>query len=1093
MDPVQRAMKAAKTRKKRKRNVLWLSNEEKKRTKVITIIILILCLLLLLSPWLIWYFSNPNDVHTVIYNKTVPDDSFRQHAALMWFLKHTKVQTEQGTNYKLERDYLGLHRNKSSEDNILPLHTVSEQIDVLYIADTYGIYAGEPGRSLPTPGTSNVLYGGLDDKDVKAIREFLAQKRPNTLIAEYNTFGTPTRDHIRSEMYEIMRLRWTGWIGQYVADLALDANVPGWFRQRYEISSGKPWDYSGEGIILADEQDHVVVLTMAEDLDGKGNSLVYTSEANQLLYLEGSHPYNKIFDIVEPLDGSTILANYELDVTSSGQKKLIAEGLPSTFPAIIASDTAYHRSYYFAGNFADIHRMPNFHFIASIDVLMRKFTTNSMQNETGFFWHTYIPLMSAIYQEAETRKHMTILPPSFEIYNDSDTLMVARTYDHMLQVYENNQWNDLFIHGVNIGIAMPGKWFTDFPNDMPTYYRWLQRIGELGANTVRIYTLLDPQFYNAFALYNEMNPEKKLWLMQEIWPEEHPPGNDYLDDLYQSAYEQEIRWVIDAIHGNACIAERRGRAYGDYTSDVSPYVIGYLVGRELEPVEVEQTDILNAGYTFEGRYLSVTPEASPTEAWLAQSADAALAYEEQTYGWQHPVSIVSWPTLDVIDHESERDETGKKEREFNDRAVVDINHIMYGPAMKGGLFGSYHIYPNYPDFMNNDPLYNQYYDEKGRFRYGGYLQEFMQHHSTYPAVVAEFGIATGLGNAHISPDGYHHGSLSEFEQAEGIIRMFEAMRREGYAGGIIFEWMDEWAKKTWVTEPYMIPYDRHILWHNAIDPEQNYGLMALESVKPAKVQASLSGNGLIKHIDVRSDVSYLWIDIELSNQNDLTSRPLFIGVDTYDRARGEVKYLSNIDALAPSGMEYLIVLDGEESSRLLVIPPYDYTKYHFASYQTLEHSARFQTMEKLVNKARALADGNPIPAKFEDSSHLRFGPMDMPGSHWWKNDNHITIRIPWTRMNVSDPSQATVLDDQRTFFSDPERDVLSTTISDGIAISTIIVDMKKQRVVDSLPVQGSSDPFVMEWIFWNQPTYHQRLKQSFPILQQYFYGVAEED
>ncbi len=28
-----------------------------------------------------------------------------------------------------------------------------------------------------------------------------------------------------------------------------------------------------------------------------------------------------------------------------------------------------------------------------------------------------------------------------------------------------------------------------------------------------------------------------------------------------------------------------------------------------------------------------------------------------------------------------------------------------------------------------------------------------------------------------------------------IIRMFEAMEREGYSGGIIFAWMDEWAKK----------------------------------------------------------------------------------------------------------------------------------------------------------------------------------------------------------------------------------------------------------------------------------------------------------
>ena len=52
--------------------------------------------------------------------------------------------------------------------------------------------------------------------------------------------------------------------------------------------------------------------------------------------------------------------------------------------------------------------------------------------------------------------------------------------------------------------------------------------------------------------------------------------------------------------------------------------------------------------------------------------------------------------------------------------------------------------------------------------------------------------------------------------------------------GIIFEWMDEWAKKTWTTEPYMIPYDRHILWHNTIDPEQNYGILALESAEANK-------------------------------------------------------------------------------------------------------------------------------------------------------------------------------------------------------------------------------------------------------------------
>lgn len=229
--------------------------------------------------------------------------------------------------------------------------------------------------------------------------------------------------------------------------------------------------------------------------------------------------------------------------------------------------------------------------------------------------------------------------------------------------------------------------------------------------------------------------------------------------------------MVDAVHGNATIDERRGRAWGSYTANVSPYLIGYLVGRELEPHEVEETDLQHEGYRFIGQYLSTTKNATPTESWLAQSCDYLLSYEEKTYNRQTPVSIVNWPTLDYLEHDSERDEEGKKIREYNDRTTVDINHLVLGEKNKAGLFGSYHIYPNYPDFMNNEPSYDLYTDEEGRLRYGGYLKEFMDGHKAYPAVVAEFGIATGMGNAHTSPDGYHHGGLDEKTQAQGIIRM----------------------------------------------------------------------------------------------------------------------------------------------------------------------------------------------------------------------------------------------------------------------------------------------------------------------------------
>ena len=106
---------------------------------------------------------------------------------------------------------------------------------------------------------------------------------------------------------------------------------------------------------------------------------------------------------------------------------------------------------------------------------------------------------------------------------------------------------------------MPGKWFTDFPKDKSVYYRWLSQIGDMNANTVRIYTLLDPEFYSAFALYNRLHPDKPLYLMQEIWPEEEPHNGDYLSDGYRTEFEKEIRHVVDAVHGNASIAERRGR------------------------------------------------------------------------------------------------------------------------------------------------------------------------------------------------------------------------------------------------------------------------------------------------------------------------------------------------------------------------------------------------------------------------------------------------------------------------------------------------------------------------------------------------------
>ena len=58
------------------------------------------------------------------------------------------------------------------------------------------------------------------------------------------------------------------------------------------------------------------------------------------------------------------------------------------------------------------------------------------------------------------------------------------------------------IRGVNMGVGIPGEWATDYAIDKETYLRWFQYIQDMGANTIRVYTILHDDFYNAFYEYN---------------------------------------------------------------------------------------------------------------------------------------------------------------------------------------------------------------------------------------------------------------------------------------------------------------------------------------------------------------------------------------------------------------------------------------------------------------------------------------------------------------------------------------------------------------------------------------------------------------
>lgn len=82
-DSMNTAQKASRRRKKafasyikRKKRVLSITERSQKHGGRITTVILLLLVLAVLSPWIIWLFGSPSDIVTVMYDKTVTDNSY---------------------------------------------------------------------------------------------------------------------------------------------------------------------------------------------------------------------------------------------------------------------------------------------------------------------------------------------------------------------------------------------------------------------------------------------------------------------------------------------------------------------------------------------------------------------------------------------------------------------------------------------------------------------------------------------------------------------------------------------------------------------------------------------------------------------------------------------------------------------------------------------------------------------------------------------------------------------------------------------------------------------------------------------------------
>ena len=688
-----------------------------------------------------------------------------------------------------------------------------------------------------------------------------------------------------------------------------------------------------------------------------------------------------------------------------------------------------------------------------------------------------------------------------ESYNDvtNDLSYRFKAEGNYLHVYKNGEWKELFLTGVNIGASEPALFPGDLTISYDTYLRWFKYISEMNCNCIRVYTTMRPQFYLALNDFNK-TADNPIYLFQGIWVNED--DIERLNDVYaenekiMNDFKSDSLTTVDVIHGNAIIPESPGEASGAYHTDVSSWMAGWIIGIEWNPNLVINTNEQHPDLReYDGKYL-YTQTATPFEAFLCRVGDALIEYETDKYHYQVPLAFTNWITTDPLSHPNEP-------HEDEDKATVNTENVKFrnfGP----GMFASYHIYPYYPDSLNYQEDYLDNTNEEGMVdTYSAYLKDLRLVH-TMPMLVAEFGIPTSRGMGHESVMGYNQGRVDENAQGAMLIDMFDSIRDEDYAGGLVFTWQDEWFKRTWNNVMFDIA-DRRPFWSNIQTTEQCFGILAFDPGAkyvlsyPDGDLSEWSGVEPVVENDqgllyVQSDERYVYIMVK-ADSYDFNNDTLFIPVNTIEGQGNttSTEYKLRFD----DGADFLIMIHGAKDSHIYVDRYYDAFNYHYVESRILSDYPLLKDSDKPDSGVfdemlmcygyhlTVKGTGVEVPDKTFETGKLQYGNANPESKEYASltdfcyGDGGVEIRIPWQLFNIMDPSSKLQIGDFHEDQVFTPHDYESFDFGFGL-------------VRRGEPAQIS---FSGRYAYtaWTTPSWHERLKPSYNELQAYLKSYREKE
>lgn len=374
-------------------------------------IILILILSIPVLMWVWWLCTPHQKLVIAIIDKTVLDKNGQEHISLNWILKQEKYKKNNKEAYQIARDYFGFFPKDDQKFRLRGLERftsaqlikLSEDADLAYFTDTYGIYNQEWYKQQSKLRSSGILYGGLSNQDITFLK--LMRAKNKLVITEFNTIGSPTAPDIRFQFENLFGMKWSGWTARYFnsLDTLVNKELPAWMIKNYKAANKNSWPFSKAGIVFVSDKDQVVVLEDSKHLVDPMPYILSTKEAQKTYGLPDKIKYPFWFDIIVPNEQENkVAATFSLNIKKTGIIELKRFGIPTIFPAVIHQNKPRPNFYYFSGDFCDNPiAMPTAYFKGIGFFKFLFYNTEDPMERKSFFWNFYKPLITTILKKEE--------------------------------------------------------------------------------------------------------------------------------------------------------------------------------------------------------------------------------------------------------------------------------------------------------------------------------------------------------------------------------------------------------------------------------------------------------------------------------------------------------------------------------------------------------------------------------------------------------------------------------------------------------------------------------------------------------------------